>query len=586
MMRPIFYGLLSEEVSMLKKRRLIVASTLLALLGLLMAACGGTTSPTPGTGPQSSYKYVTPPQKGGTLVYSDWQFPESVNPLFAASVVDTKLIDAIWGAPLVISSDAQYLPDELTEVPSQKNGDISADGLTVTLKLRHDLKWSDGQPLTSADFIYMLKTINDSATAPIATVGYDPSVLGSYTAPDPYTVVLKYVKPFASFIAFLPYPLPQHAWSSIADNALQTTQKVNIAPDVTSGPYVVQDYASDQSYTLVPNKYYVSSTLHPAVLSKLVFKAFSDKDALIAGFQAAETDQAEDFTPADLQKVQGLAGLQVTPKIESEHLDFNLSNPALQDVHVRQAIAEAIDRCQIIQTILHEKCADALTNSLAPSPSPFYDSTIKGYAFDLKAAKADMQAAGWNCSANPCTKNGQPFPKLNLVTTSGNQVRLNSVQLVQADLAALGIPVNIDGQQYSNGVLFGDYNSGGILETGKYDLDMSAYSYPLDGYAALNYFQSTQIPSAQNPAGTDIERINDPKIDDLINQALATVDPAKNAAIYKQLLNYASAQMYELPLYARPNINLVDNRVGNFFANPTSQGDQWNIGDWYTKGAQ
>jgi ABC-type transport system substrate-binding protein len=235
---------------------------------------------------------------------------------------------------------------------------------------------------------------------------------------------------------------------------------------------------------------------------------------------------------------------------------------------------------------LLEKCSDGLTDSLAPSPSPFYDPTIKGYAFSLSAAKADMQAAGWDCSSNPCKKNGQPFPTLNLVTTANNQVRLNSVQVIKADLAALGIPVNLDGQQYSNGALFADYASGGILATGKYDLAEAAYSYPLDGYAALNYFQSTQIPSDQNPAGGDVERINDPHIDALINQALATVDPGKNAALYKQLLHYVSDQMYELPLYARPNINLVDAKVGNFFANPTAQGDQWNIGDWYVKSAQ
>lgn len=572
---------------MLKKYRTAFTSGLFMLLALVMAACGGGSNNAPaGTTTQHTYKYVTPPHKGGTLVYSDWQFPESVNPLFAASVVDTKVQDAIWGGLVVISSDSQYLPDQLTEVPSLQNGDISKDSLTVTLKIRHDLKWSDGQPLTSADFIYMIKLVNDPATGAATTAGLDPSTLASYTAPDPYTIVLKYVQPFSSFLAFLPVALPQHAWGSIPDSALQTTQKVNVTPDVTSGPFKIQDYASGQSYAMVPNTYYVSTSLHPTVLDKLVFKGFATKDALIAGYQAGEADQAEDFTAADLQKLRGVPGLLVTPKIESEHLDFNEQNPVLQDVHVRQAIAQAIDRCQIIQSLLQEQCSDGLTESVVPAPSPFFDPTIKGYAFSLSAAKADMQAAGWDCSSNPCKKGGQPFPTLNLVTTANNQVRSDTLQLIKADLAALGIPINTDGQLYPNGVLFASYASGGILATGKFDLGVFAYSYSLDGYGALNYFQSSQIPSDQNPAGGNSERVSDKYIDQLFSQALTTVDPAQNAAIYKKLLHYVSDQMYELPLYARPNINLVDSRVGNFFANPTSQGDQWNICDWYVKGAQ
>jgi ABC-type transport system substrate-binding protein len=108
----------------------------------------------------------------------------------------------------------------------------------------------------------------------------------------------------------------------------------------------------------------------------------------------------------------------------------------------------------------------------------------------------------------------------------------------------------------------------------------------LDFYGALNYFQSTQIPSAANPAGGNYERVNDPKIDDLFTQGNQTIDFNKRASIFKQMLAYVSQQMYELPLYSRPNINLVDNRFGNFFPNPTAQGNQWDAGDYYVKTAQ
>ncbi len=571
----------------MKKGRLAFASTLLALLGILMAACG---SPSPGPGgtgtQQSSYNYVTPPNKGGTLVYSDWQYPDSLNTWFATSVVDVELINAVNGSPITVTSDAKIVPDQLVEVPSQQNGDVSADGLTVTMKLRHDLKWSDGQPLTSDDFIYWLKTLLDPATGAASTAGFDSSTLASYTNPDPYTVILKYVKPFSSFLFFLPQAAPKHAWSSIADKDLINTPNVNITPNVTSGPFKIADYASGQSYTLVPNPNYKSSTLHPTVLDKLIFKGYQSKDTLIAGYQAGETDFATDFTEGDLQKLNGLPGLKITPIIETEHIDFNLQTPVLQDVNVRKAIAQAINRCQIIQSILHEQCNKVSTNSLTPPPSPFYDASAPGYDFSVSAAKADLQAAGWDCSSNPCKKNGQPFPTLRLGTTSGNQVRADSIQIIKQDLEAVGIPVTTDGQLYPATTYFADFASGGILATGKYDLAEFAYEYSLDGYGSFAYFQSTQIPSAKNPSGGNYERVNDPKIDNYIDQALATVDQQQNANIYKQLVRYAIQQMYELPLYIRANINLVDNKIGNFFANPTASGNEWNVGDWYVKAAQ
>ncbi len=569
---------------MLKKGRLAFASTLIVLLVMLLAACGGGEPPPTNTG-QQTYNYQTPSNTGGTLIYSDWQFPASLNPWFATGVVDVELISATWGAPITITSDAKIAPDQLTEVPSPQNGDVSADGLSVTMKLRHDLKWSDGQPLTSADFIYYIKTLLDPATGAASTAGFDAETLASYTAPDPYTVVLKYVRPFSSYLFFLPFAAPEHAWGSIANKDLINTQDVNVAPRVTSGPFMVSDFASNQSYTLVPNPNYKSTTLHPTVLEKLVFKGYQSKDALIAGYQAAETDHAEDFTPGDLQKLNGLPGLQVTPAIFTEHLDFNLQNPVLQDVNVRKAIAKAINRCQIIEGLLHKQCSELSTNSLTPPPSPFYDPSTPGYDFSLDAAKADMQAAGWDCSSSPCKKNGQAFPTLRLVTTSGNPLRADTVQLIKDNLAALGIPVTVDGQLYPNAALFSDFASGGILATGKYDLAEFAYSYPLDGYGSLVYFQSNQIPTEQNPAGLNYERVDDPKIDQYFEQALAEVDFTKNANIYKQLLKYVAEQMYELPLYIRPNITLTDNKVGNYFPNPTSAGNEWNIGDWYVRTA-
>ncbi len=566
---------------MLKKRQIAIAASLVALLALLLAACGGDNNGA-ATGNQT-YSYTQPTHKGGTILWSDWEFPDSTNPWFLTVQVDANLAAGLWAAPLTITSQATYVPDQLTEIPTQANGDVSKDGKTVTMKLRHDLKWSDGQPITASDFVYWLQVDQDPATGAGNTAGYDQIV--SAKAQDQYTVVLTYKQPFAPYLAYLPYAAPKHAWGNIPHAQLASTEAVNLAPKVTSGPFVVSDFASGQSVTMVPNKYYVSTTLHPTVLDKLVFKGFASKDALIAGYQAGETDHAEDFTAADLKKLNGLPGLRVSPAISYEHIDFNLQNPVLADLNVRKGIEQAIDRCQIIQSIYSTPCAQLSVDTILPQPSPYYDPSIKAYPFNLDQAKKDMQAAGWNCPGNtPCTKNGQKFPTLNLVTTSGNTVRQNVTQIVQQDLAALGVPVNVDGQYYAAGILFGDFASNGILATGKYDLALFAYDFPVDPDGSLYpTFHSSQIPSTQNPGGGNWEHVNNPQVDQALNQGRTTLDPNKRTQLYKDLQKTLIQQVYTIPMYLRPDITLTSPAIGNYFSNPTSAGNTWNVGDWFRK---
>ncbi len=573
---------------MLKKNRIALASTLLMLLAALVAACGGPTqnNTTPQT--KAIYHYAAPPTKGGTLIYSDWEFPDSTNPWFNTSVVGVELIQALWGGLFTVTPDGTYLPDELAEMPTQQNGDISKDGLTVTLKLNQKMEWSDGQPITSDDFKYWWTVNQDPASGAASTTGFDQ--ISSIDTPDAHTLTLHYKQVFAPFLFYLPSAAPKHAWGSIADKDLLNTQSVNLAPTITSGPFMVQDYASGQSFTLVPNPHYASTSLHPTVLDKLVFKGYQSKDALIAGFQAGETDHAEDFTQGDLPKLNALPGLSVTAQAAYEHLDLNLSKPYLQDVNVRKAIYQGIDRCQIITSLLQSQCSALSLNDLEPG-LPDAAASNKGFPFSVSAAQADMKASGWDCSkapTTPCTKDGQLFPTLQLVTTSGNALRQNTIQVIKQDLANVGIPINLDGNLYPAGTLFGDYASGGILATGKYDLAEFGYVLGLDSDGNLyGEFHSSAIPTAADPAGTNYQHVSDPKLDQMLEQGRTTIDPAKRSQIYKNVQQYAvDQQAYQVPLYIRPNIVLTDSLVGNYFSNPVTFGNEWNIGEWYrTKAA-
>ncbi len=380
-----------------------------------------------------------------TITYGDWQFPVSTNPWFNTTSAGQEVQNALWAYPITTSSGGVYVPDQLLEVPTLANGDVSPDGLSVVMKLRPDLKWSDGVPLTAIDFVYWLHVQLDPATGATAcTACYDQ--ITSITALNPHTVVLTYAHPFGAYLAYLPLAAPQHSWGGIPDAQLASNPLVNLTPQVDSGPFVISTFSPGQRFTMVPNMHYSSSTFHKSVLEQLIFQGYSSKAALIAAYQTGQLQHAEGFDPGDFmnQSLNGLPGLHVTSQLSEEYLTFNLQTPVLQDANVRRAITQAIDRCQIIQQVLHQFCPTLRVQETLPAPSPAFDPTITLPAYDLSQAKRDMQASGWDCSSLPCTRNSQPFPTLNLVTVSGSAFRANVSQLIQQDLAALGIRVTCD----------------------------------------------------------------------------------------------------------------------------------------------
>jgi peptide/nickel transport system substrate-binding protein len=194
-----------------KCRQLVCVKVVALLLVWMVLACSSAPSIT--NRPLTSsllgrYSYTPAPshRSSGTLVFSDTQFPLSVNPLFASSPVDFEVRDALWAAPVFYDEQFHVHPDQLTEVPLPENGDVQDQGQTIIMHLRHDLHWSDGQPLLANDFQYWWHLNQDPATGPILTSGYDQ--IASIDTPDRFTVVLHMKHPFGPYLSYLPYAAP------------------------------------------------------------------------------------------------------------------------------------------------------------------------------------------------------------------------------------------------------------------------------------------------------------------------------------------------------------------------------------------
>jgi len=538
-------------------------------------------SQSPLSGPYVSTPFAAS-SRNATVVYSNMQFPDSVNPLFAGSNSDFAVRDALWASPVFYDQNFHAHPDQLTEVPLPENGGVLDGGKTIIMHLRHDLRWSDGQPILASDFRYWWQLDQNPDTGALITSGYDQ--IASIDTPDQYTVVLHMKRPFGPYLFYLPYAAPQHAWGKIAPIQLQNMTGIYSAPRVTDGPYMLSSYVSGQSYTMVPNPYYHSSTFRGPFLARLVYQAYSSLSDLTTAVRQRQINVSQGYMEYQLPALASLPAnvrLLETPAAAYEHLDFNNAEPFLQDVRVRRAIALAINVCGLIQSVLHAPNCARRATQVEPPPSLVYDAAIQPVPYDPAAARTLLAQAGWSPDPKQqgvLTRNGQPFV-LRLVTTASNPLRAAAAAYIQRALQAVGIRVEI--RYYSLNQFFGLYTQGGILATGKFDLALFAYADSPEPDDEYNTFSSSQIPTASNPDLGNYARVNDPIIDQALTEGRDSIVFADRVRAYHQFLERLASQLYILPLYTDLTIMTIDSTVHDILPSADLTASDWNIADWW-----
>ncbi len=561
-----------------------------ALVSLLVWALGACASPpsSPGRNTHGNspllgpYSWLAFPGRRptGDLVVGDIGFPTSPNPLFAASRFDLEVASALWAAPVVFDQHFHVQPDQLTEVPLPENGGVLDGGKTVIMHLRHDLRWSDGQPILAGDFVYWWRLDQEANTGAITTTGYDQ--IASITTPDIYTVVLHYKRSFGPYLSYLPYAAPEHAWGHLQSVDLQNRPDIFQAPVVSDGPYKLAFFVRQQSYTLVPDSFYRSTTFHGPFLAQLIFQGYPTSDALDAAVRAGQVDLAEGYTEDQLPALAKLPGnmrVQITPAAAYEHLDFNLARPFFRDLRVRQALQLALDRCGMLRDILHMSDCARLASQVEPLPSPVYDATIRPAPYDPAQARQLLAQAGWRAGAGGLLyKQGEPFV-VRLVTVSGNPLRAAVARRIQQNLRAVGIQVTL--AFYDLGAFFGVYTRGGVLATGAYDLAMFGYANAPEPDDEYGVFHSSQIPSATNADLGNYGRVEDSVIDQALIQGRYSVTFAVRAQAYHRFLERLASQVYLIPLYTAVNILVVNVNLRNVVGNPNMIENNWNVADWW-----
>src|SRR5438270_673286 len=221
----------------------------LVALAAVLAGCGssssapGTTSSTRQIAVRTTAGCPHRNQVAGTLQYSDWQFPDSLNPFQTTSAASWETINGMFDSLFVYNQRGQLMPMMAAVLPTTANGGIKDGGKTIVVHLKHGLKWSNGTKITSQDVKFGWQVEMDKATGPYCTGTCDH--IARIDTPDMYTVVMHFKQVYAAALAYaMPLPWPQvwpGAWHTVHQAAVELAQQPSFNFEgsnyPTSGPY-------------------------------------------------------------------------------------------------------------------------------------------------------------------------------------------------------------------------------------------------------------------------------------------------------------------------------------------------------------
>jgi len=538
--------------------------SLLVLVSFLLAACAPAAPATQPATEAPGAETEAPPAEKKVVTFIWTQEFDTLNPLytnmwFVSVLYPVYMCQAWW-----FDDQNSPIPNLVTEIPSGENGGISADGRTITLKLRDDIVWSDGTPITSADFKFTYDMLLADSNAVASRAPYD--IIESLETPDERTVVATFTEPYApwlsslfsgsSGISIVPAHVLQPAFE--AEGTIDTAEW-NTAPTVGCGPFVFDEWESGSFARFVANDNF---WLGRPELDELFFQFVPDDASMIAALVAGDGDVGTFFAYSDLPQLEE-ADIKIMNSFSGYNEGWYLNlhpekgNPALKDVRVRQALAYGFDRQTLVQDLLLDRTKVAATDW---DNTPWVDPTITPYPFDPDKAKALLKEAGWEDTNGDGTVDKDGVELVLKYGTTTREVRQDTQAVAQQDLAAVGI--GIDLQAFDSDLFFSSYADDG--PSANFSLDIIQYSdSPNFPDPDTSLWRCSEIPSDENPAGVNTSGMCDEKLEALFKKQESQVDFNERQQTFFEITRYIYDQAYWIGMWQDPDLFGFSDRMIN-----------------------
>ncbi|MBF8187397.1 ABC transporter family substrate-binding protein [Nonomuraea sp. K274] len=479
---------------------------------------------------------------GGTLRWGINEFPAQWNRnhvdgnLAMAAVISNALLPGpFWSNEKAeISVDRDYVL--AASVTAQRPKQV------VTYTLNPKARWSDGKPITWADYQAQWQALNgkDSDYHIVSSTGYQ-DIEKVARGKDDHEVVVTFARPFGDWQALFAPLLP--ASTNGSPQAFNTAW-LNKIP-VTAGPFKFGGFdQTAKTITLLRDDGWWGNR---AKLDRIIYRS-SEQDSLIGAFSNGELDIIDVGPSApDYARAKATSGAHVRQAAgpDFRHFTFNGSSELLKDQNVRQAVQLGIDRQVIARSDLQ-----GLDWPIALLNNHFFMNTQEGYqdnagslgVHDPGRARQLLDAAGWKLSGAVRQKDGKTL-ELRFVVPSGVQLSKSEGELAQSMLAQIGVKLTI--QAVPSDDFFSKY-----VIPGNFDITPFAYiGTPFPVSSSYGIYANSPDGRTWN---ANFGRTGSAAIDQAMSRAAQTLNPARAGTQANKADRLLWQQVNVLPLYQRP----------------------------------
>ncbi|HYM52461.1 MAG TPA: ABC transporter substrate-binding protein [Candidatus Dormibacteraeota bacterium] len=474
---------------------------------------------------------------------------DSLNPGNGLLTEAYVLYELVYDTPITVTAQSEYVAELATEWT------VSDDGLTWTMGIRDDATFHDGEPLTAEDVAFSLTLYRDTDAFP-----YQPSyvdVFESIEAVDATTVELVTSEPVGNFeyrMSFM-YVLPMHIWEAVADDPVAFENEEMIG----SGPFKLVEFSQGQFVELGANTDYYTGA---PIIDGVIFQTIENSDARVQALLNGDIDVIDEFPVTAVAAQQNAENLKilisdVAAGGSMRDVIFNVTDPAdcppdgtcnghpaLRDVVVRQALATATDKQELIDVAQGGLATPGI--GLVPvGLGDFFASELVDYPFDAAAAGQMLEDAGYidtngdgirECKADQDCPTGDLTFRFNFPTDIDSGAR--EAEILAANWGEAGVKLEIQG-------LDADTLTSVCCPTFDYDVILWGWGSDPDPQFLLGVLLCTEIESGFSESG-----YCNPEYDDLYAAQGIETDAQARIDIIHEMQRIALEDVpYIIPYY-------------------------------------
>lgn len=539
--------------------------TLLLCAFLFLAACGRDEPPRPKTvaddGANASQQAPDgPPTPGGRFVQATIGEPSNLIPPLATDASSHEIADLIYVAPLKYDKNINLVPQ------AAESFEILEDGRLLRFRLRRDIRWTDGKPLTARDVEFTYKLMIDPKTP--TAYAEDFLAVKEFKLTGEYSFEVRYDKPFArALVTWASAILPRHLLEG--QDLLKTPLS---RKPVGAGPYVLKEWTAGNRLVLAANPDYFEGRPY---IDEVVTRIVPDQSTQFMELKSGNLDEIALSPQQYLYQTGGPDFDQRFRKFKYlssayTFLAYNLKSPLFTDVRVRRAFLYAIDKDEIVRGVL-AGLGQATGGPYKPGTWA-YDESIPANEFDPAKAKALLAEAGWTKGPDGMLRDakGRAF-SFTILTNQGNSQRIKAAIIIQSRLKDLGIKVEIRTVEWA--AFLKEF-----VDKGRFDAIILGWTIVQDP----DIYDIWHSSKAQ-PGGLNFVGYKNAEMDELLERGRRMLDQKKRRPLYERIQQILHEEQPYCFLYVPMALPMVSSRVMGI--EPAPAGISHNFIRWWIKGA-